>query len=116
LKIREAFASVWRALGSEFKESVYINALTVEFQKQGFRIEKSKTVPIYYADKEVGNYTPTFVLNDKIVVEVKAVSFLADHHRSSFFNHFKGSKLSLGFLVNFGGRELEMVREISTPS
>src|SRR5882762_5755614 len=71
---------VHRALGPGFLESVYEEALTVEFALCGLRFVRQKPVPLFYKDHQVGEHRLDFVIDERIVVELKAVSALEDIH------------------------------------
>lgn len=111
-KIRAAFLSVWKSLGSSFKETTYQKALIIEFEKQGLKVERQKQIPIFYDGQKVGSYVPDFVINGKIVIELKAVPYLTDQHKKQFWRYLKGSEYRLGFLVNFGGKDITIIRKV----
>ncbi|TRZ52771.1 MAG: GxxExxY protein [Dehalococcoidia bacterium] len=67
---------------------------------------------IKYNGKNVGTYQPDFVIDNKILIELKAASFLIKEHKKQFWNYIKGSEYKLGFLINFGGKKLEIIRRV----
>ena len=94
---------VYNTLGSGFLESVYQEALAIEFTKRGIPFVKEKDLKIYYDGHELKQtYRADFVCYDSIIVELKAVSDLNDSHRSQVYNYLKATGFRLGFLYNFG--------------
>ena len=94
---------VYNTLGSGFLESVYQEALAIEFTKQGIPFVKEKDLKIYYDGHELKQtYRADFVCYDSIIVELKAVSDLNDSHRSQVYNYLKATGFRLGLLYNFG--------------
>lgn len=111
-QIRGACIEVWRKLGSAFKESSYSKALALELKKRKLNIELEKRIPIMYDEVQIGTYIPDFVVEDKIFVELKVVSFLMREHKLQFWRYLKGSTYKIGLLVNFGGKRLEIIRKV----
>ena len=102
-KINGAALKVYSVLGAGFLESVYQEALEIEFKKQGIPFEREKEIKIYYDGEELNQtFKADFVCFDKIIVELKAVSALDDAHRCQVFNYLKATKYKLGLLFNFG--------------
>lgn len=94
---------VYNTLGSGFLESVYQEALAIEFTKRGIPFVKEKDLKIYYDGHELKQtYRADFVCYDSIIVELKAVSDLNDSHRSQVYNYLKATGFRLGLLYNFG--------------
>lgn len=113
-KINGAALKVYSVLGAGFLESVYQEALEIEFKKQGIPFEREKEIKIYYDEEELKQtFKADFVCFDKIIVELKAVSALDDAHRSQVFNYLKATRYKLGLLYNFGHYNgLEMERRV----
>lgn len=111
-QIRGACFRVWEELGSAFKESAYQKALALELEKRGLSFEPEKIIKIIYEGKEVGRYKPDFVVEDKVLIEVKVVPFLTKEHKLQFWRYLKGSSYKVGFLINFGGKRLEIIRRV----
>ena len=101
--ITGAAMQVYNTLGSGFLESVYQEALAIEFTKRGIPFVKEKDLKIYYDGHELKQtYRADFVCYDSIIVELKAVSDLNDSHRSQVYNYLKATGFRLGLLYNFG--------------
>lgn len=112
-QILEAFYKVHRALGYGFLEKVYENALVVELQDLGLRVEQQMPIKVYYRGHSVGNYVADVVVERKVLVEIKAVEHLTDAHRAQLLNYLHSTPLEVGLLLNFGHRP-EVVRRILT--
>lgn len=111
-KIRGAMFAVHSALGPGHKESVYQKALAQEFGGRGISFIREKVLDVFYKDEKVGVYRPDFVVDDKVVVEIKAVPFLAKNAEVQMSYYLRGTKYELGLLVNFGAKKLDIRRRI----
>lgn len=114
-KLRGCVFSVYNTLGFGHKESVYQKALADELAKMKLNFEREKTIPITYNGKQVGVYRPDFVIDNKIIVEIKAVEFMPKSYETQLVYYLKGTNYKLGFLINFGGTKLDIRRRIYTP-
>jgi len=112
-KVIGACMAVHRELGNGFLESVYQEALAIEFLDQGIPFEKEKEIRIFYKDKILDKcYKADFLCFGKIIVEIKALSELSNDHISQLLNYLKATKLRVGLLVNFGSPSLTYKRLI----
>ena len=111
-KIVGAAFNVYNKLGHGFLEAVYQEALELEFNKQGIPYEREKELKITYDGVELkATYKADFVCYGKIIVELKAVSYLDDSHRAQVYNYLHATGFKLGLLMNFGNTdELEKER------
>ena len=100
--IRGAVYTVYKTLGCSFKESVYHKALIEELHVKGLQLEDEKRIAITYKGKNVGTYVPDIVVNEKVILELKAKPFLTKGDKEQFWHYLKGSNYKLGFLINFG--------------
>jgi GxxExxY protein len=106
-KIVGAAFNVYNKLGHGFLEAVYQEALELEFQKQGIPYEREKELEIYYDGiKLKQTYKADFVCYDKVIVELKAVSYLDDSHRAQVYNYLHATSYKLGILLNFGNYDV----------
>jgi len=112
-KIRGACFNVHNNLGGGHKEIIYQKALTLEFKKLDINFEREKSLTINYDDVKVGIYRPDFVINDSILIEIKAVDFMPKEYEIQLLNYLKSTKLPLGFLINFGPKKVEIRRRIN---
>ena len=99
-----AFYKVYRSLGYGFLERVYQNALFFELLKRGFTCEAQHPINVYYEDQLVGEYIADIVVNDHIILELKAVNELSSEHGSQLLNYLKATHIEIGLLLNFGVR------------
>lgn len=103
-KVIGAFYKVYRTLGYGFLEKVYQNALFFELQEMGFDCKAQQPIAVHYAGKLVGEYVADMVVNNCIILELKAVRNLLDEHEAQLLNYLKATKMELGLLLNFGVR------------
>jgi GxxExxY protein len=111
-KIRGACFTIWNTFRGVFKEKIIENALKKELEDRKLKIETQKKIPVYYKNKKVGVYVPDFVVEDKILMEIKVKPFLTKEDERQFWYYLRGSNYKLGFLVNFGSKKLEIKRRI----
>lgn len=112
-EIRGGIFKVYKTLGCSFKESVYQNALFEELKSRKIDAEKEKRIPVYYQGKKVGVYVPDIVVNEQIIIELKAKPFLTNGDQKQFWDYLKGSEYKVGYLVNFGKPGgVEMIRRV----
>ncbi len=103
-----------RKLGREFPEVVYQRALAIELFKQALRAEREIDLPIYYDNEKVGSRRADFFVEDKVLVEIKAVEGLLAGHHVQLINYLEAFKISVGLLINFGASSLEFKRFVKT--
>ena len=101
---------VHRALGPGFLESVYEEALAVEFALSGIQFIRQHPVPLFYRDHQVGEHRLDFLVDGKIVVELKAISQLEDIHFAVGRSYLKAANLNDGLLFNFATAPLTIKR------
>lgn len=100
--IRGACFSIYKKFRNTQKESVYQKALAEELKLRNLKIEREKQIPIYHLEVKVGVYTPDIVVNNAIIIELKAKPFLHKQDVQQFWHYLRNSEFKLGFLVNFG--------------
>ena len=101
-QIIAAVYEVHTVLGYGFLESVYLKALVIELRSRGLKAETQKEIRVRYKNEEVGSYYADIIVNDEIILELKAVENLTKAHEAQLLNYLKGTGLKLGFLINFG--------------
>jgi GxxExxY protein len=111
-QIRGALYEVYNTLGPGFKESVYHRALAKEFTLRKIPFEEKKRLPVPFKGEEVGIYEPDFIIDEKVLIEIKAVPEMPRLYETQLFYYLRGTNYKLGFLVNFGGSKLEIKRRI----
>ena len=101
-KIIGAFFAVYNRLGYGFSEKVYENALALELQKAGLKVEQQKRITVYYDGQVVGEYAADIVANEVVIIELKAVRQLLKEHEAQLLNYLKATVIEVGLLLNFG--------------
>jgi GxxExxY protein len=109
-QIIAAAIRVHRALGPGFLESIYEEALAVEFALSGIQFVRQCPVPLFYRDHQIGEHRLDFLVEGKIVVELKAVSRLEDIHFAIGRSYLKAITLEDGLLFNFATIPLTIKR------
>jgi GxxExxY protein len=100
-KINGAIFEVNKVLGAGFLEKVYENALLVELTKRNLKAEAQVPISVEYKGKSVGEYFADIVVEDQIILELKAVESLEKLHEAQVLNYFKATDYKVGLLVNF---------------
>jgi GxxExxY protein len=103
---------VSNTLGSGFLEKVYENALAIELQHVGLRVEQQHSIKVLYNNILVGDYAADILVNSCLILELKAVKVLDDVHSAQCLNYLKATGLKLCLLVNFGKPRAEIRRII----
>lgn len=111
-KIRGAMYTVHRGLGSGHKEQVYHKALEREFRDQKIVFETEKILNVFYKDEKVGVYKPDFIVDEKVLIELKAVPILPIQAENQLSYYLRGTAYKLGLLVNFGSNSLVIRRKV----
>jgi GxxExxY protein len=101
-QILAAFYTVYSALGYGFLEKVYKNALKIELEKHGLKVNKEYEIQVCYSCEIVGEYFADLIVADRVIVEVKAVKVLAQEHEAQLLNYLKATPYEVGLLLNFG--------------
>jgi GxxExxY protein len=101
-KIIKCFYTVYNTLGYGFLEKVYENALLIELSKAGINAEKQKPIKVYYDNTIVGEYYADIIVNDLVILELKAAEILIEEHEFQLINYLKATKIETGLLLNFG--------------
>jgi len=101
-KIIKAFYKVYNTLGYGFLEKAYENALIIELKKMGFYISQQFNIKVYYDGKIVGDYFADIIVNDSVIVEIKAAEGLREEHKTQLINYLKATDKEVGLLLNFG--------------
>lgn len=111
-QIRGAIFAVWKELGPAFKETVYQKALEREFSKREILFASQKQIDILYDNKKIGVYRPDFVIDEKVLLELKVLPRLTSLEEKQLWYYLKGTEYKLAMLVNFGASRLQIKRWI----
>ncbi len=101
---------VHSTLGNGFQEVIYQRALEIEMRMDGLKFEREKEMPVIYRDHKIGTRRVDFFVEDKIMVELKAVIQLEDVHLAQGKNYLEAYNMEVGLLINFGAKSLEFKR------
>jgi GxxExxY protein len=102
--------TVSNTLGAGFLEKVYENALAHELHKCGLKVQQQKPIQVYYDEVIVGEYFADLVVENTVLIELKAVKALDESHQAQCINYLKASGLRVCLLLNFGKSRLEIKR------
>lgn len=109
-KIIGCAMKVHRTLGKGFQEVIYQRALKIEMEKQGLSFAREMEMAIFYEGTQIGTRRVDFFVEDKIMVELKAITKLEEPHLAQAMNYCQIYNLPSGLLINFGARSLEFKR------
>jgi len=105
--------AVHNTLGHGFLEKVYQNALAIELCERGLTVQLERPITVHYRGHAVGDYVADMVVDDRVIVEVKAVRELSSAHEAQLINYLKATGVEVGLLINFGP-SVEVRRRIFT--
>lgn len=111
-KIVGCFYKVYNTLGPGHKENIHQRALIIEFDNNGIKYVSKKKLSLEYEGKKIGTYEPDFIVDDKIIIEIKSVLIIPKVFEKQLYYYLKGSNYRLGYLVNFGSDKIDIRRRI----
>ncbi|MCH8127341.1 GxxExxY protein [candidate division KSB1 bacterium] len=114
-KIIGAAMRVHSRLGNGFQEVIYQRALAIEMQKQKLSFQQELKISIYYDDQQIGSRRVDFLVDEKVLVELKALVKMESVHMAQAINYLEAFNLEIGLLINFGSKSLEFKRLINNP-
>ncbi len=100
--ILRSFYEVYNELGAGFLESVYEKALNIVLTGYGMRVERQKDIPVFFRGNIIGNFKSDLIVNERVIVEIKAVRSLDSAHEAQLINYLKATNVEVGLLLNFG--------------
>jgi GxxExxY protein len=109
-KILAACFEVSNELGAGFLESVYQNALAIALRDKGLTVKVEEPLTVTFRSQAVGQFYADFLVEDRVIVEIKAVTTLAEAHKAQIINYLRATGIEVGLLVNFGNPKLEYRR------
>jgi GxxExxY protein len=101
-------------LGNGFPEKIYQRSLAIELEKTGIQFKRELIKDVYYDNIKVGTRIADFLVEDKVLIELKAISEITENHYSQILNYLKAYKLETGLLINFGANSLQFKRFINS--
>ena len=96
--------NVYNILGSGFLEKVYENALCIEFDRLDISYKRQKPITVLFREQVVGDYIADIIVDQKIIIEIKATQDIANFHNAQILNYLKATNYRLGYLINFGNK------------
>jgi len=112
-KIIGCALKVHQRMRSGYPELIYHRCLIIEFKRSALSFLSEIELPIFYDDIEVGKRRVDFLIENKVIIEIKAVSELTDTHLAQALNYLEALNLEIGLLINFGSKSLEVKRIIN---
>lgn len=112
-QIIKGFYSVYNTLGYGFLEKVYENALLIELRSLGLLVQKQVPIKVYFKEQQVGEYYADLIVENKVIVELKAAESLCEEHEFQLINYLKATEIEVGLLLNFG-KKPQFKRKIFT--
>jgi GxxExxY protein len=109
-KIIGCSMQVHRILGNGFQEVIYQRALAIEMKYAGLTFEREKEMDVFYREEHIGSRRVDFFVENKIMVELKAIIKLEDVHLAQAINYLEAYNMEIGLLINFGAKSLEFKR------
>lgn len=106
-----AFYKVYNTLGYGFSEKVYENALIIELKKLGLKVEQQTAIKVFYDGQNVGEYIADVVVEDQVLLELKAVRTLTGENEAQLLSNLKATPIEVGLLLNFGPKA-QFIRKV----
>ena len=113
-KIRGAIFAVFNELGFGHKESLYQKALIQEFNTRRIPYEQEADLKVAYKGTNIGTYRPDFVVDGKVILEIKALEIMPKRFKSQLIHYLRATGFTVGLLVNFGNPSLYIKRLVWT--
>jgi GxxExxY protein len=112
-RIINAFYKVYNILGYGFLERIYENAVFIELRETGLIVERQFPLKVFYKNHIVGEFFADLVVDQKVIVELKAMETIQQAHLSQLQNYLRATQIEVGLLLNFG-RQAEVKRRVFT--
>lgn len=100
--ILKAFFDVYNALGYGFLEKVYENSMVIALKELGHVVEQQYPLKVYFQNHLVGEYFADLIVDNYVIVELKAAEVIANEHEAQLLNYLKATEIEVGLLLNFG--------------
>ena len=112
-KIIKAFFKANNSLGFGFLEKVYENSMVIELRKMGCKVLQQKNIKVYYEGEVVGDYFADLIVDDLVIVELKAAETIHEDHEAQLINYLRATDIEVGLILNFG-KKAEFKRKVFT--
>jgi len=110
--IMSAALTVHKKLGHGFLEKIYENALAIELKNHNILFRQQAPIKVFYENKLIGEYAADILVDDKIIIELKAAEEISNIHKAQLINYLRATNLRLGIIINFGKPRLEYKRVV----
>jgi GxxExxY protein len=100
--LRAFFKIVYPQLGYGFLEKVYGNALVIALRAMGLQVEQQARIAVYFQGQQIGEYCADLLVEDVVIVELKAALHITDEHEAQLLNYLRATPYEVGLLLNFG--------------
>ncbi|MDD3627493.1 MAG: GxxExxY protein [bacterium] len=111
--VKHSAIVVHKILGPGFMEEVYQNALAIQLGKDGIKFEEKVVIDVRFHEYDVGRYILDFLVDDRIILELKTVKEINDNHLAQTLSYLKATRKKLGLILNFSKRILEIKRVVN---
>lgn len=111
-RLRGCFFEVYNELGPGHKEQIYHEALKIIFNEDKINFIEKKRLRIKFRGNDIGIYEPDFIIEDKIIVEIKSVLIFPAVFEKQLYYYLRGSNYKIGYLVNFGNDKIDIRRRV----
>lgn len=101
-QVIKAYYNVYNKLGYGFLEKVYENSMLIELRKLGLYCRAQNPIEVYYEEEKVGVYVADIIVNDILIIEIKAAEAICEEHEAQLTNYLKATDIEVGILLNFG--------------
>ena len=101
-RIIKVFYEVYNELGYGLTEKIYEKAMMIALADEGLKVECQKSLKVHFRGKLIGEFTVDLVVDDTVIVELKAASNIVEAHEAQLLNYLKASNLEVGLILNFG--------------
>jgi GxxExxY protein len=110
-EIINAFYKVYNQLGYGFLEKVYQNSLLIELRRLGLECAALQPIDVFYEEYKVGFYIADIIVNNCVIIEIKAAEALCEEHEAQLVNYLRATDIEVGLLLNFG-KKAELKRKV----
>lgn len=100
-KIIQSFYTVYNSLGSGFLENVYEKSLLKELKESGLKADSQVPINVFYKKEWVGKYFADIIVEDLVIIELKAIDRLSPEHEVQILNYLKATNIEIGLVLNF---------------